>query len=70
VSRIATDFSFTALMELDICENITATEIYVLTTYMDDSIAKRIEMFEKMGNSVQVIYLDDKFARGMERDAV
>jgi len=26
VSRIATDFSFTALMELDICENITASK--------------------------------------------
>lgn len=58
MTRIISNFSFGTILDMDISDNITNTEIYIFTTYMDDSIDNRIDALIRMGNSVQVIRMD------------
>jgi len=58
MTRTVSNFSFGSTIDMDIADNITDTEIYILTTYMDESISARIDLLTQMGNSVQVIRLE------------
>ena len=57
--RIVSGNSFVSVIDMDIAKNITASDIYLFTMYLDESIDSRIEILKRMGNEVTVIWLEE-----------
>ncbi len=57
MSRNIYGVSITSLMDMDIQNEDDRTEVYIFTTYIDESIEKRISLFEQSGNMVSVAML-------------
>ena len=50
--------SFSSILATDISKGITNSEVFIITTYVDESISEQISVFEYMGNTVRVISLN------------
>ena len=50
--------SFASLLAADIVKGITNSEVFIITTYVDESIGEQISVLERLGNTVQVITLN------------
>ncbi len=55
--RYECDHSFYTMLEEDIEEGISGSYCIILTTYMDDAIAEKIEVLEKLGNVMDTVVL-------------
>ncbi len=53
--RMIYGYSIINIIDMDIDEKISGTEIFFMTTYVDESIRKRIEFLERTGNAVTII---------------
>ncbi len=53
--RMLYGYSIANIIDMDIDERISDTEIFLITTYVDESIEKRIDFLERTGNAVTVI---------------
>lgn len=51
--------SISYVLNKDVEEFVSGTEIFIFTTYLDGSIQSKIEAFENMGNAVYVINLKE-----------
>lgn len=51
--------SFASMLAADIAKGIANSEVFIVTTYVDESISEQISVLEYMGNSVQVILLNE-----------
>lgn len=50
--------SFASILDMEINDSLSETEIYILTPYMDSTIGDRIDIFRNMGNTVNVTLLE------------
>ena len=57
--RIAEGISFAALLQNDVLGGLCDSEIFLLTTYMNDTLDSVVDNFHKFGNNVTVIMLGD-----------
>ncbi len=55
--RLMAGNSFASVIDMDIREQITGCEIYILTTYLDESIEERIARLGDLGNAVRPVVL-------------
>ncbi len=55
--RMGQGNSLASLLELDIKECLTHTELYVMTIYMDSRMEEKLKILEQMENKVNVIWL-------------
>ncbi len=51
--------SFASMLAADIAKGITNSEVFIITSYVDESIAEQISVLEYMGNTVRVISLNN-----------
>lgn len=56
--RMMAGKSFASVIDMDVREGITGCEIYILTTYMDESIDEKIGQLERMGNTTRLLLLE------------
>ena len=57
MARIAEGVSFCSLLDRCVGGTVSETEIYILSTFENDEVLKRVDIFRKQGNSVQFILL-------------
>ncbi len=49
--------SFASILAADIADGITNSEVFIITSYVDESISEQVSLLEQMGNTVQIISL-------------
>ncbi|MBQ9115507.1 MAG: DUF58 domain-containing protein, partial [Clostridia bacterium] len=57
--RLAEGVSFTALLGSDALGGLCDSEVFILTTYINEQIDRTVDTFHKFGNNVSVIMLGD-----------
>ena len=57
--RLAEGVSFTALLGSDALGGLCDSEVFILTTYVNEQIDRTVDTFHKFGNNVSVIMLGD-----------
>jgi len=57
--RVIYGNSFVSVIDMDINDCISSTDIYILSAYLDESIDNRIEILKNMGNTVSIIMLEE-----------
>ena len=49
--------SFASILAADIAIGITNSEVFIITSYVDESISEQVSLLEHMGNTVRIISL-------------
>ncbi len=49
--------SFASILAADIAVGITNSEVFIITSYVDESISEQVSLLEHMGNTVRIISL-------------
>jgi uncharacterized protein (DUF58 family) len=50
--------SFAGILASDIAKGVTNSEVFIVTSYVDESIAEQISVLEHLGNTVRIISLN------------
>ena len=57
LTRAIDGVSFTSILASDLARGIYNSEIFIITSFIDETMSAQIAMFERMGNAVKVIML-------------
>ena len=59
MTRAMDGVSFASILAADVQKGVYHSEVFIITTFMDESIAEQISNLEKLGNQVKIITLGE-----------